>query len=119
VPSSDPVRRFQDILDNIVRIERFTAGLNLQTFRENEQALFAVEHALLIISEAAAKLGALAVELCPDIPWADIRGLGNRLRHEYHTVDVVRLWRLVERDLPILKAAAPAAMRKLEGNKQE
>jgi uncharacterized protein with HEPN domain len=93
--------------------------LNLQTFRENEQVLFAVEHALLIVSEAAAKLGALAVELCPDIPWADIRGLGNRLRHEYHTVDVARLWRLVERDLPILKAVVPAAMRKLEGNKQD
>jgi len=29
-------------LDNIVRIERFTAGLNLQAFRENEQVLFAV-----------------------------------------------------------------------------
>jgi len=76
VPSSDPLQRFQDILDNIARIERFTAGLNLQTFRENEQVLFAVEHALLIISEGAAKLGALAVELCPDIPWTDIRETG-------------------------------------------
>jgi hypothetical protein len=29
VPSSDPVKRLQDILDNIERINRFTAGLNL------------------------------------------------------------------------------------------
>ena len=84
MPSSDPLQRFQDILDNIGRISRFTAGLNLQTSSENEQALFAVKHALLIVSEASAKLGALAAELCPAVPWADIRGLGNRLRHDYH-----------------------------------
>jgi uncharacterized protein with HEPN domain len=30
VPSSDPVQRFSDIIENIERIERFTAGLDLQ-----------------------------------------------------------------------------------------
>lgn len=113
MPSSDPVQRFQDILDNIARIERFFAGLDRQSFTENEQALFAVQHALLIISEAAAKLGDLAVELCPAIAWRDIRGLGNRLRHEYHTVDVGRLWLMVERDVPALKIAVEAALREL------
>jgi uncharacterized protein with HEPN domain len=117
VPSSDPIQRLQDILDNIQRINRFTADLNLQTFSENEQALFAVKHALLIVSEAAAKLGALAVELCPAMPWADIRGLGNRLRHDYHTIDVVRLWRTVERDLPPLKTAVEAVLKQLKEQK--
>jgi uncharacterized protein with HEPN domain len=60
VPSSDPLQRFQDILNNIDCIERFTAGLSAQAFGENEQAVFAVQHALLIISEAGAKLGDLA-----------------------------------------------------------
>jgi uncharacterized protein with HEPN domain len=100
---------FRTFLDNIGRISRFTAGLNLQTSSENEQALFAVKHALLIVSEAS-----LAVELCPAVPWADIRGLGNRLRHDYHTIDVVRLWRRVERDLPPLKTAVEAALKRLK-----
>jgi uncharacterized protein with HEPN domain len=64
VPSSDPAQRFQDIIDNIARIERFTEGLNLERFIENEEKLFAVQHALLILSEAAVKLGELATELC-------------------------------------------------------
>jgi uncharacterized protein with HEPN domain len=89
-------------LENIARIERFTTGLDLEAFRDNEQTLFAVKHALLIISEAAAKLGGLADELLPEISWRDIRSLGNRLRHEYHSIDVFRLWRIVERDLPQL-----------------
>ena len=82
MPSSDPAQRFQDILGNIDRIQRFTQHLNLETFREDEKALYAVKHALLIICEAASKLGEVAPQLCPEIPWADIRGLGNRLRHE-------------------------------------
>jgi uncharacterized protein with HEPN domain len=113
VPSSDPIQRFQDILDNIGRIERFTAGLNAQTFSENEQALFAVQHALLIISEAAAKLGDLAATLCPSVPWRDIRGLGNRLRHEYPTIAVGRLWTMIECDLAPLKTAAQGALEEL------
>ena len=40
----------------------------------------AVNHALLILSEAASKLGEEADQLCPGIRWEDIRGLGNRLR---------------------------------------
>lgn len=117
MPSSDPAQRFQDILDNIARIERFTAGMNLETFIEDEQKIFAVQHALLIISEAAVKLGALASELCPGIDWRDIRGLGNRLRHEYHAIDVVQLWGIVERHLLPLKIATGSALQKLEGGK--
>jgi len=83
VPSSDPVLRFSDIIENIERIERFTAGMDLHGFARAEQTVLAVKYSLLVISEAAAKLGDLAADLCPAIPWREIRGLGNRLRHDY------------------------------------
>jgi uncharacterized protein with HEPN domain len=113
VPSSDPIQRFEDILENVERIERFTAGMEAAAFVADEQAVFAVKHALLIISEAARKLGAVAEEFCPSIAWADIRGLGNRLRHEYDAVDLVRIWFLVERDLQPLKDGCRKALRQL------
>lgn len=47
MPSSDPIQRFEDILENITRIEESTAGLNLDTFSENEQVIFSVKYALL------------------------------------------------------------------------
>jgi hypothetical protein len=31
------------------------------------------------------------------VPWADIRGLGNRLRHDYHTIDVAP-WALLAQE---------------------
>ena len=93
MPSDDPARRFRDIIQNIERIERFTAGMDARTFAEAEQTVLAVKYALLTISEAASKLGDVANRLCPDIPWREIRGLGNRLRHDYANIDLVRIWR--------------------------
>jgi uncharacterized protein with HEPN domain len=63
-----------------------------------------------------ATLGDLAADLCPDIPWREIRGLGNRLRHDYESIDVVRIWLLLERDLPPLKTACRDALHVLEGD---
>jgi len=58
----------------------------------------------------------LAADLCPDIPWREVRGLGNRLRHDYDSIDLGRIWLLIERDLPPLKTACRAALRVLEGD---
>jgi uncharacterized protein with HEPN domain len=49
VPSDDPVQRFSDIIE---RIDRFTAGMDLEGFAANEQTILAVKYSLLIISEA-------------------------------------------------------------------
>jgi uncharacterized protein with HEPN domain len=114
VPSSDPIQRFNDIVENIDRIERFTAGMDLRAFAAAEQTVFAVKYALLAISEASVKLDTLATELCPEIPWRDIRGLGNRLRHDYANIDLVRIWLLLERDLLPLKTACCRALQRLE-----
>ena len=116
MPSSDPVQRFADIVEAIGRIEQFTSGLNASTFAANDQVTFAVKYALMIISEATAKLGETASDIRPDIPWREIRRLGNRLRHDYDTVDLARVWLLIERDLPPLKAACQDALLTLPGN---
>jgi uncharacterized protein with HEPN domain len=113
LPSEKRARYFEDILDNIARIERFIAGLDFQSFAANEQVTFAVFHALLIISEVARRLGAEAETLAPDQPWRAIRSLGNVLRHEYEVVDEHVIWRIITADLPALKGAAASALQKL------
>ena len=113
LPSDKSARYFEDILDNIARIERFTAGLDFEAFLGNEQVAFAVFHALLIISEAARRLGAEGEALAPDQPWRAIRSLGNVLRHEYQVLDVQVIWRIVTTDLPALKRASEEALTRL------
>jgi uncharacterized protein with HEPN domain len=56
LPSEKPVRRLEDILETILAILRYTAGMNLATFEENRKTIDAVERCLERISEAAAKL---------------------------------------------------------------
>ncbi|MGA9625292.1 MAG: HepT-like ribonuclease domain-containing protein [Bryobacteraceae bacterium] len=82
MPSEDPTQRFEDILENIVLIEKFTAGMDLAASTEDPKTINAVERCLERISEAARKLGGAAEELCPAIPWPQLRAMGNFLRHE-------------------------------------
>ena len=119
MPSSDPVQRFEDILVNIARIEQHTADIaDEMAFEESHLVYDAVERCLERISEAAKKLGPVAETLCPDIPWPRVRGLGNVLRHEYDHVESIRLWYVVQDDVPPLKAAVQAALRKLERSRK-
>jgi uncharacterized protein with HEPN domain len=115
VPSSDAAQRFQDIVDNIARIERYTAGMNSLSFVEDQKTYDAVERCLARISEASTKLGSFAESLCPAIPWPKLRALGNVLRHEYDHMEGDRVWFMVEDDLPPLKAASQAALQSLTG----
>jgi uncharacterized protein with HEPN domain len=73
-----------------------------------------VERCLERICEAAVRLGDAAAELMPNQPWQDIRGMGNRLRHAYDHVDPSIVWQVVSNRLPGLKAAATAALHKLQ-----
>jgi uncharacterized protein with HEPN domain len=65
----------------------------------------AVERCLSIIAEAARKLGTEAETRCPEIPWADIRALGNRLRHEYPSIRHRVIWKIVTEEIGALRLA--------------
>ena len=42
----------------------------------------------------------------PEIPWADVAGIGNIFRHEYHNVAARIVWDTVRVHLSHLQAAA-------------
>ncbi len=88
MPFKEPNASLRDILESIDKIERFTAGMDLIAFSEDEKTISAVERALQKISEAAIRLGNEAEALCPGLPWRDIRGIGSWLRHQYDRVDL-------------------------------
>jgi uncharacterized protein with HEPN domain len=113
LPSDKPARRLEDIIENAEAIRRYTAGMDVAAFREDQKTYDAVERCLERISEAAAKLGDLAPTLVPGQPWQEIRALGNRLRHEYDAIREDRLWDIVQIDLPPLCAACENALWRL------
>lgn len=82
MPFEDARSHFADILDSLNSIESFVRGMDLDSFQEDEKTRAAVERKLLVISEAAIRLKENGERLCPDMPWRDIRGIGNWLRHQ-------------------------------------
>jgi uncharacterized protein with HEPN domain len=88
----------------------FTWGMDFEAFRSNPMAVAAVERKLQIISEAAIRLGDEAERHCSEVPWRDIRGIGNQLRHAYERIDVNTIWNTVTDDLPTLMTAVRGAL---------
>ncbi|MGD0734175.1 MAG: HepT-like ribonuclease domain-containing protein [Terracidiphilus sp.] len=82
MPFEDARSHLEDILDSIVLIEEFVFGMDLEAYRLDAKTQAAVERKMLIISEAAIRMKGDAEVVCPGVPWRDIRGIGNWLRHQ-------------------------------------
>ena len=106
----DPADSLHHIIENADRVARHLTGLDRPAFERNEAARDAVERCIERVCEAAHRLGKLAEDLMPGQPWADIRGMGNRLRHAYDRVDVAIIWTTARVRLPELAAAARHAL---------
>jgi uncharacterized protein with HEPN domain len=91
-------------------IIQFVRDMDLEAFREDPKTVAAVERKLLLISETAVRLGDDAECLCPGLPWRNIRGIGNWLRHRYDRVDVETVWNTVFDDLPPLRSGVLRAL---------
>lgn len=98
----------EDMLDAIDGIERATAGKSLADYQDDWLLKHAVQRAIEIISEASRALPDDVKNLRPEIPWPQVRTIGNVLRHEYHGLSDKIIWGVVIDELPALKIAAEA-----------
>jgi uncharacterized protein with HEPN domain len=115
LPFKDPELPLRDIREAIAMIEAFTRGMVFEAFREDPKTVAAVERKLLVISEAAIRLGEDADRICPRLPWRNTRSLGNWLRHRYDRIDLETVWRTVITDLPPLFAGVEDALKRRQG----
>jgi len=111
LPFKEPSLSLRDIVEAIAAIRQFPLNMNAETFCSDTKTVAAVERKLRVISEAASRLGDQADVLCPGLPWRNIRGIGNWLRHQYDHVDVDSIWRTVTDDLPPLESAVLGALK--------
>jgi uncharacterized protein with HEPN domain len=91
-----------DIVLACRRIQRFAAGLSLETFLGDEKTQSAVVHQLLLIGEATKRLSDEFRASSPEVPWRDIARMRDRLVHHYDAVDLDEVWKTVKTDVPDL-----------------
>jgi uncharacterized protein with HEPN domain len=108
---AETAARLQDILEAIVTIETYTLGKSQGDYDAERILRDAVERNLERISEASRHIPRPLKTTHPEIPWREIAGLGNILRHAYPIVDDRLIWEVVVRDLPPLKAAVEQMLR--------
>ncbi|MCA0406936.1 MAG: DUF86 domain-containing protein [Proteobacteria bacterium] len=100
----------EEILETLARIEAALGRQSFETFRQDWLLQRAIERALEIISEAVRHIPEETLALRPEIPWVDIKAIGNVIRHEYHRVDPAIIWSVVKDDLPALHTAITALL---------
>lgn len=102
------------ILQAMARIERHTSGVDAAGFASSELIQDAVIRNLEVIGEAANNIQRVDPAFTaahPEVPWAVMYAMRNRLTHGYDTVDLVVVWKVVERDLPLLRAQVKSIAR--------
>jgi uncharacterized protein with HEPN domain len=97
------------IRDAINDIEEYTS-VGRDAFMAERMRQDAVIRKLAVIGEAVKQLSEAARTMRPEIPWKQIAGMRDQLTHHYFGVDLALVWRVVERDLPALKAAVSALL---------
>ncbi|MBI1778746.1 MAG: DUF86 domain-containing protein [Proteobacteria bacterium] len=102
----------EDILDNIGLIEDFLAGITHAAYLSDKEKQYAVQFALLAISEAARRLPAGMKQCHPGIPWRQVEDLRNAYTHAYHRLNPEMVWRTARESLGPLKKAMRAELKR-------
>ena len=111
----DPTIAIRDCLAEIAILEDIVARMRLHAFRSDPIARRAAAYAIQTISEAVRRIPDDWLADFPAEPWAQIRGVGNRIRHEYFRIDDGILWEIIANDAPALKAVMESMLSRRGG----
>jgi uncharacterized protein with HEPN domain len=101
----DDRHALDDKLGAVDGIAQATAGRSFEAFCSDWLLKHGVERGIEIISEASRAVPDAVKALRPEIPWHQVRAIGNILRHEYHGLSNPILWNVIVDALPRLRIA--------------
>lgn len=103
-----------DILHCISQIERYTDQLSFEDFSSDFMVVDACLYNFQVIGEAVAQLADDVKENTSEVPWRLIKGMRNRLIHEYFGTDLPVVWNTIKNDLLPLKTTLSLIQKKLQ-----
>jgi uncharacterized protein with HEPN domain len=99
----DPTIAIRDCLAEIAILHEIEGRMTLQAFRSDPIVRRAAAYAIQTISEAVRQIPDDWLADFPTEPWGQIKGIGNRIRHEYFRIDDAILWEVITTDTHALK----------------
>ena len=109
-PARAPSDRLRDILEAVDHVAEMLSGMDEAGFEADRRTRLAVERSIEIISEASRHIGAEQKESYPDVPWRDIAGIGNVMRHGYDHVLPSVVWHTATESPPELRPVIAALL---------
>lgn len=103
--------RIEHMVEAAEVIAGFVSGRGRDDLESDTMLLFAIVRALEIIGEAASKVSEDARAAAPDVPWADIVGMRNRVVHAYWDVNRTIVWTAATEEVPGLLVTLRAVLR--------
>lgn len=91
-----------DLVQTSREILAFVEGKTFKDYAQDRMLQMATERGLQILGDAARRLSEDFRASHPDIPWSGIIGQRNVVVHDYADLDNVRIWRVLDQDLPKL-----------------
>jgi len=91
-----------DILQSTIKIKIYSKDLSFDEFIKDGKTFDAVVRNFTIIGEASNRIDNDIKMKFPIIDWDEIRGLRNRIVHEYFGIDNQILWEIIENELDYL-----------------
>jgi uncharacterized protein with HEPN domain len=111
----DPTVAIRDCLAEIEVLHSIAARITLDAFRSDPIARRAAAYAVQTISEAVRHIPDDWLADYPTEPWAQIKGIGNRIRHEYFRLDDTILWDVITKQTHALKSVMEAMLARHSG----
>jgi uncharacterized protein with HEPN domain len=99
----DPTIAIRDCLAEIAILHEIEGRMTLQAFRSDPIVRRAAAYAIQTISEAVRHIPDDWLADFPTQPWGQIKGIGNRIRHEYFRIDDAILWEIIKTDTHALE----------------
>jgi len=94
----------QHIQRNIEHLQRLVAK-GKEQFLQDEDMQAAILYYLQTMSESTTHISQENRSSQPQIEWQKIRGLRNRVVHDYLSIDLELVWAILEKELEPLQAA--------------
>lgn len=94
-----------DIVQAAQLAQTFVAGMDWLQFEADLKTQSAALYQIAIIGEAVKRLSPQLRNQHPDIPWAAMAGMRDKLIHDYEGVDVERVWLTLQSSIPDLLQA--------------
>ncbi len=86
----------------------FVKNSNRNDLDHNRMLTLSIVKCVEIIGEAASRMSKNRQSELPNIPWAQMISMRNRLTHAYFDINLDIVWSTVTEDLPILLAELEA-----------